>query len=86
MAYAQLTSRESLWDIEFSLRAQAKRRQSKHVDRANSKIVCVQTGLLTVFYASKDGPAKLHRVVSKCKSLRIIINLKKIAWAILRLM
>ena len=56
------------------------------MDRANSKIVCVQTGLLTVFYASKDGPAKLHRVVSKCKSLRIIINLKKIAWAILRLM
>ncbi len=77
MAFAQLTSRESLWDIEFSLRAQAKRRYAKPVDLANSNIVCVQTDMLTIFYSSKDGPAKLRRVVAKDKSLRIQINTKK---------
>ena len=42
-----------------------KRRYSNPVDRANSNIVCDQTGVLTVFYSSKDYPATLRRVVVK---------------------
>jgi hypothetical protein len=40
-----------------------KRRYSNPVDRANSNIVCDQTGVLTVFYSSKDYPTTLRRVV-----------------------
>jgi IS4 transposase len=42
-----------------------KRRYSNPVDKANSNIVCDQTGILTVFYSSKDYPATLRRVVAK---------------------
>ena len=42
-----------------------KRRYSNPVDRANSNIVCDQTGVLTIFYSSQDYPATLRRVVIK---------------------
>jgi len=42
-----------------------KRRYSNPVDRANSNIVCDQTGVLTIFYSSQDYPATLRRVVVK---------------------
>jgi hypothetical protein len=35
------------------------------VDRASSNIVCDQTGVLSIFYSSKDYPATLRRVVTK---------------------
>ena len=40
-----------------------KRRYSHPVDRANSDILCDQTGVLTVFYSSKDYPSILRRIV-----------------------
>lgn len=40
-----------------------KRRYSHPVDRANTSVLCDQTGVLTVFYSSKDYPAALRRVV-----------------------
>ncbi|MFZ2124114.1 IS4 family transposase [Rhodoferax sp.] len=40
-----------------------KRRYSHPVDRANTTVLCDQTGVLTVFYSSKDYPATLRRVV-----------------------
>ena len=40
-----------------------KRRYSHPVDRANTTVLCDQTGVLTVFYSSKDYPAVLRRVV-----------------------
>ena len=40
-----------------------KRRYSQPVDRINTDILCDQTGVLTVFYSSKDYPATLRRVV-----------------------
>ena len=42
-----------------------KRRYSHPVDRATTNIVCDQTGMLTVFYSSKDYPSTLRRVVAK---------------------
>jgi hypothetical protein len=42
---------------------QFKRRYSHPVDRASTDVVCDQTGVLTVFYSSKDYPAVLRRVV-----------------------
>ena len=42
---------------------QFKRRYSHPVDRANSDILCDQTGVLTVFYSSKDYPSTLRRIV-----------------------
>jgi len=42
-----------------------KRRYSNPVDRANSSIVCDQTGVLSIFASSKDYPAPLRRVVAK---------------------
>ena len=42
-----------------------KRRYSNPVDRANSNIVCDQTGVLTIFYSSQHYPASLRRVVVK---------------------
>jgi len=36
---------------------------SHPVDRTNTDILCDQTGVLTVFYLSKDYPAALRRVV-----------------------
>jgi hypothetical protein len=40
-----------------------KRRYSQPVDRINTNVLCDQTGVLTVFYSSKDYPATLRRVV-----------------------
>lgn len=42
-----------------------KRRYSHPVDRAKTSVVCDQTGVLTVFYSSKDYPCTLRRVVVK---------------------
>jgi hypothetical protein len=42
-----------------------KRRYSHPVDRSATNVVCDQTGVLTVFYSSKDYPAPLRRVVVK---------------------
>ena len=42
-----------------------KRRYSNPADRVNSNIVRDQTGVLTVFYSSKDCPATLRLVVIK---------------------
>jgi Transposase DDE domain/Domain of unknown function (DUF4372) len=42
-----------------------KRRYSQPVDRLNTNVLCDQTGVLTVFYSSKDYPATLRRVVVK---------------------
>ncbi|BBB59191.1 IS4 family transposase [Undibacterium sp. KW1] len=42
-----------------------KRRYSQPVDRATSSVICDQTGVLPLFYASKDYPATLRRVVVK---------------------
>jgi hypothetical protein len=40
-----------------------KRRYSHPVDRVNTSVLCDQTGMLTVFYSSKDYPTTLRRVV-----------------------
>jgi hypothetical protein len=40
-----------------------KRRYSHPIDRINTNVLCDQTGVLTVFYSSKDYPAILRRVV-----------------------
>lgn len=40
-----------------------KRRYSHAVDRINTSVLCDQTGVLTLFYSSKDYPAPLRRVV-----------------------
>jgi Transposase DDE domain/Domain of unknown function (DUF4372) len=40
-----------------------KRRYSHRVDRTRSNILCDQTGMLTVFYSSKDYPTPLRRIV-----------------------
>ncbi len=42
-----------------------KRRYSHPVDRDTTQVVCDQTGVLTVFYSSKDYPTTLRRVVVK---------------------
>ena len=42
-----------------------KRRYSHPVDRTHTEILCDQTGVLTVFYSSKDYPATLRRVVAR---------------------
>ncbi len=44
---------------------QFKRRYSHPVDRSATNVICDQTGVLTVFYSSKDYPAALRRVVVK---------------------
>ena len=51
----------------FVIRAKSntkfKRRYSHVVDRVNTSVLCDQTGVLTLFYSSKDYPAPLRRVV-----------------------
>ncbi len=42
-----------------------KRRYSHPVDRTTSNVICDQTGVLPLFYSSKDYPATLRRVVVK---------------------
>ncbi|MFZ6766381.1 IS4 family transposase [Undibacterium sp. Di26W] len=44
---------------------QFKRRYSQPVDRTMSNVICDQTGVLPLFYASKDYPATLRRIVVK---------------------
>ena len=44
---------------------QFRRRYSNPVDRSTTSVICDQTGVLTVFYSSKDYPAPLRRVVVK---------------------
>ncbi len=44
---------------------QFKRRYSHPVQRATSNVVCDQTGVLTIYYSSKDYPTTLRRVVVK---------------------
>ena len=41
------------------------RRYSQQVDRANTQIICDQTGVLTVYYTAKDYPQVIRRVVAK---------------------
>ena len=41
------------------------RRYSQPVDRANTQIICDQTGVLTVYCTSKDYPQVIRRVVAK---------------------
>ena len=41
------------------------RRYSQPVDRANTQIICDQTGVLTVYYTAKDYPQVIRRVVAK---------------------
>jgi len=63
-----LAEQEKQWqscEAAHSVGPREGRRNSNPVDRANSNIVCDQTGVLTVFYSSKDYPAKLRRVVAK---------------------
>ncbi len=45
-----------------------KRRYSHPVDRTTTRVVCDQTGVLTVFYSNKGYPAVLRRVVIKDKA------------------
>jgi hypothetical protein len=42
-----------------------KRRYSHPVDRTNTAVLCDQTGVLSLFYSSKDYPTTLRRVVVK---------------------
>jgi hypothetical protein len=53
----------------FVIRAKSntkfKRRYSHPVDRVGTTVLCDQTGVLTVFYSSKDYPTALRRVVVK---------------------
>jgi hypothetical protein len=44
---------------------QLRRRYSHPVDRINTRVLCDQTCVLTGFYASKDYPAPLRRVVTR---------------------
>lgn len=44
---------------------QFQRRYSHTVDRANTRVLCDQTGMLTVYASRKDYPAPLRRVVIK---------------------
>jgi Domain of unknown function (DUF4372)/Transposase DDE domain len=52
-----------------------KRRYSNPVDKIATNIVCDQTGVLPLFYASKDYPALLRRVVVKDETGKRIVFL-----------
>ena len=41
------------------------RRYSQPVDRANTQIICDQTGVLTVYYTAKEYPQVIRRVVAQ---------------------
>ena len=45
--------------------ARFQRRYSHPVDRIGTNVLCDQTGMMTGFYASRDYPAPLRRVVAK---------------------
>jgi hypothetical protein len=63
----------------FVIRAKSntkfKRRYSHVVDRVNTSVLCDQTGVLTLFYSSKDYPAPLRRVVVRDEAGKRIIFL-----------
>ena len=44
---------------------------SPHLHRINTHVLCDQTGLLTVFYSSKDYPAALRRIVDEESGKRV---------------
>ena len=52
-----------------------KRRYSNPVDKITTNIVCDQTGVLRLFYASQDYPALLRRVVVKDETGKRIVFL-----------
>jgi len=52
-----------------------KRRYSNPVDKITTNIVCDQTGVLPLFYASQDYPALLRRVVVKDETGKRIVFL-----------
>jgi hypothetical protein len=52
-----------------------KRRYSNPVDKIKANIVCDQTGVLPLFYASQDYPALLRRVVVKDETGKRIVFL-----------
>jgi hypothetical protein len=52
-----------------------KRRYSNTVDKITTNIVCDQTGVLPLFYASQDYPALLRRVVVKDETGKRIVFL-----------
>ena len=52
-----------------------KRRYSHPVDRTASNVICDQTGVLPLFYSSKDYPATLRRVVVKDETGKRLIFL-----------
>ena len=52
-----------------------KRRYSNTVDKATTHVMCDQTGVLPMFYASKDYPALLRRVVVKDEAGKRIVFL-----------
>ena len=52
-----------------------KRRYSNPVDKITTNIVCDQTGVLPLFYASQDYPALLRRVVIKDETGKRIVFL-----------
>ena len=52
-----------------------KRRYSHPVDRINTSVLCDQTGVLPLFYSSKDYPATLRRVVVREESGKRIVFL-----------
>jgi hypothetical protein len=56
---------QAFFGIRAKSNTQFKRRYSHPVDRATTPVICDQTGVLTVFYSSKDYPATLRRVVVK---------------------
>lgn len=56
---------QAFFVIRAKSNTQFKRRYSHPVDRTTSPVICDQTGVLTVFYSSKDYPATVRRVVVK---------------------
>jgi Transposase DDE domain/Domain of unknown function (DUF4372) len=54
---------------------QFKRRYSHPVDRASTHLICDQTGELPLFYASKDYPTTLRRIVVKDENGKRIVFL-----------
>jgi len=63
---------------------QFKRRYSHPVDRAQSNIICDQTGVLTVFYSSQDYPVALRRFLTNNFSLKpeLIAELYRQRWQV----
>lgn len=58
-----ITQRQAFFVTRAKRNLKFKRRYSQPVDRANSSILCDQTGVLTGFYAKRDYPSVLRRIV-----------------------